>query len=181
MLSHTAHIHFSASQLVSLVAQAMYSGLGKQYSIVKVGKRWGGSLHSLWFGTHVLGNLTGTQNFCDRSPDKIPIGEFWCKCQSCRIPFCTIANKNKIKKQMKKNSLKKTKQCNRYTQIDKNYHWKCGLSSHFGSALECYTFWMWGCANRRPDFMRLRAYTRRKSAKKTKATPKPPTMVTAWP
>lgn len=69
-------------------------------------------MHSLWFGTHVLDNLTGTQNFCDCSPDKIPIGEFWCKCQSCGIPLCTIANKNKTKKQMEKEQFEKTKQNN---------------------------------------------------------------------
>ncbi|KAG7222749.1 hypothetical protein INR49_026359 [Caranx melampygus] len=46
---------------------------------------------------------------------------------------------------------------------------------------ECYTFCAIGCADRRPDFMRLRAYTRRKSARKTMATPKPPTKETAWP
>lgn len=80
---------------------------------------------------------------------------------------------------MEKKSKKQTNQPDRYTQIDKKHHRKRGLSSQLAATSGRYTFCPTGCANRRPDFMRLRAYTRKKRAKKTTATPNPPTKVTA--
>lgn len=123
----------------------------------------------LSFGTRVLDNLTGTQITWT------PWGHLGVRVktdESLSVPLLTKIKTNG-KEQLKNNRL------NRYTQIDKKRHRKCGLSSQVGATLECYTFCASGCADRRPDFMRLRAYTRRKSARKTTATPNPPTMVTA--
>lgn len=71
-------------------------------------------MHSFWFGTRVLDNLTGTQNSVTAALTNHmnPLGASWCKSQNCRIPFFTINDKNK--NQWKITVKNKT---NRYTEI----------------------------------------------------------------
>lgn len=80
-----------------MAAQATYDGLGKNILLFKceIGEEAVCKVYGLGLVYKTILQALKTAVTADLTNHMDPLGASWCKCQNFKIPFCTIAKKNK--------------------------------------------------------------------------------------